>query len=107
MAIHYECQRCTACCRWPGPVRVTGTEIAAMAGHLGLSEDDFIQRYTRLTTDRRGLSLIEKENHECVFLAGMDCRVQPVKPQQCRDFPNGWNFPGFEKECRAILKEED
>jgi hypothetical protein len=28
--------------------------------------------------------------------------VQPVKPQQCRDFPNLWNFPGFEQTCRAI-----
>jgi hypothetical protein len=25
-----------------------------------------------------------------------------VKPQQCRDFPNLWNFPGSEKDCRAI-----
>jgi Fe-S-cluster containining protein len=86
-------------------VRVAAAEIAAMAGHLGLSDDDFIQRYTRLTEDRRGLSLVEKENHECVFLDGMDCRVQPVKPQQCRDFPNTWNFPGWEKQCRAIPVE--
>jgi len=28
--------------------------------------------------------------------------VQPVKPQQCRDFPNLWNFPGFEQTCRAL-----
>jgi hypothetical protein len=27
--------------------------------------------------------------------------VQNVKPQQCRDFPNLWNFPGFEKMCQA------
>ena len=33
---------------------------------------------------------------------GDDCAVQPVKPQQCRDFPNLWNFPGFEKTCCAI-----
>jgi Fe-S-cluster containining protein len=85
---------------------VTSAEIAALAGHLGVTEDDFIERYTRLTLDRRGLSLVEKENRECVFLDGVDCRVQPVKPQQCRDFPNKWNFPGWEKECRAIPVEE-
>jgi hypothetical protein len=33
--------------------------------------------------------------------------VQAVKPQQCRDFPNLWNFPGFEKICRAIPVELD
>jgi Fe-S-cluster containining protein len=41
----------------------------------------------------------------CILLAGRDCTVQPVKPQQCRDFPNGWSFPGFEKICRALPTE--
>ena len=102
MPIFYECQRCTACCRWPGEVRLKEGEIARMAAHRGMSEHDFIQSFTRLTADRRGLSLTEKANGECVFLEGNDCGVQPVKPQQCRDFPNLWNFPGFEKTCRAI-----
>ena len=69
---------------------------------MGMTEHDFIQTYTRLRADRRGLSLIEKPNGECIFLEGNDCTVQAVKPQQCRDFPNGWNFPGFEKTCQAI-----
>lgn len=105
MAIFYECQRCTACCRWPGNVRVSDEEIAALAKFKGLSEFDFIQKYTRLHTDRRGLSLIEKPNHECIFLEGRDCTVQPVKPQQCKDFPNKWNFPGWREVCHAIPRE--
>jgi len=36
-----------------------------------------------------------------------DCSVQPVKPQQCREFPNHWNFPGFEKTCHAISRVSD
>lgn len=105
MAIFYECQRCTACCRWPGNVRVSDAEIAALAKFKGLSEFDFIQKYTRLHTDKRGLSLIEKENHECIFLDGKDCTVQPVKPQQCKDFPNKWNFSGWRDVCKAIPRE--
>jgi Fe-S-cluster containining protein len=101
MAVFYECQRCTACCRWPGQVRLTDAEISRLAEFKGLSEVDFIQQFTRLTNDRRGLALIDKENGECIFLEGNDCAVQSVKPQQCRDFPNLWNFPGFEKICRA------
>ena len=100
--VFYQCQRCTACCRWPGDVRVSGPEIAAIAGFLGMAEEEFIQTYTRLRTDRKGLSLIEKENHECIMLDGRDCRIQPVKPEQCRGFPNTWNFPGWEKICHAI-----
>jgi Fe-S-cluster containining protein len=100
--IFHECQRCTACCRWPGQVRLTEAEIARIAAHLGLSEADFIAGHTRLRADRKGLSLLEKSNGECEFLVGNDCAIQPVKPQQCRDFPNLWNFPGFEKVCHAI-----
>lgn len=100
--VFYECQRCTACCRWPGQVRVSDAEIRRLAGFLKLSEFDFIQRHTRLRADRRGLALAEKPNGECVFLHGNDCVVQPVKPQQCRDFPNRWRFPGFDQLCRAV-----
>ena len=97
-----QCQRCTACCRWPGQVRVSEEEIRRLAGFLGLSEEAFIQRYTRLAANRRGLALVEATDGGCIFLEGRDCRVQPVKPQQCRDFPNLWQFPGFDQLCRAV-----
>jgi hypothetical protein len=102
MPVYYECQRCTTCCRWPGCVRLSAAEIAALAGCLGLDEREFIERYTQLASDRHGLVLKEQPGGACVFLDGADCRVQPVKPKQCREFPNGWNFPGFETQCRAI-----
>lgn len=102
MPVFFECQRCTACCRWPGQVRLTESEIASLAEFLGLPEFDFIQRYTRLADNRRGLALEEKPNGECIFLKDDRCSVQAVKPRQCRDFPNRWNFPGFEKVCCAI-----
>jgi Fe-S-cluster containining protein len=102
MPIFLECQRCTACCRWPGQVRLTDEEIARLATFKEISEHEFIQRFTRLCSDRHGLALQEKPNHECIFLEGDDCSVQPVKPQQCKDFPNLWNFPGFEKVCCAV-----
>lgn len=99
--IFHECDRCTACCRWPGQVKLTETETARLAAFLGLGEDDFIQRFTRVNAARNGLALVDQSGGACVFLDGDDCRVNPVKPQQCRDFPNLWNFPGFEKVCRA------
>ena len=105
MPIFFECQRCVACCRWPGLVRLTNEEISRLAAFKGLSEFDFIQQFTRLRPDRGGLALLEQPDGACIFLDGEDCAVQPVKPQQCRDFPNLWNFPGFEKTCRAIPRE--
>ena len=83
-------------------MRLSGAEITRLAASKQLSEFDFIQQYTRITADKRGLALLDKPNGECIFLEGNDCAVQTVKPQQCRDFPNLWNFPGFEHVCRAI-----
>lgn len=110
MPVFYECQRCTACCRWPGQVRLTSLEVTHIASFLGLSEDGFIQQYTRINNQRNGLALIDQEDGSCVFLKDSRCAIQDVKPQQCRDFPNLWNFPGFEKMCHATpvsLDEEE
>lgn len=101
MPIFWQCDRCTECCRWPGQVRVTDAESARIADHLGLAVPDFIREFTRLTWQRDGLALTDQADGSCVFLDGNDCRIQPVKPQQCRDFPNLWNFPDFEKVCHA------
>ena len=86
-------------------MKISDQEIAAMAQFLAMTVEDFTGQFTRLRPDRQGLLLTERDNHECIFLDGMDCRVQPVKPQQCRDFPNKWNFPGWQEKCKAIPRE--
>jgi len=90
MEIDLQCHRCAACCRWPGEVRLTDSEVMALATFLGMGEKDFIEAHTRLRKDRRGLALKAREDHSCIFLEGNSCRVQAVKPQQCREFPNRW-----------------
>ncbi|MCX6935762.1 MAG: YkgJ family cysteine cluster protein [Verrucomicrobia bacterium] len=97
----YLCQRCTNCCRWPGFVKVTELEITDISKFLGMEERDFIEKHTRLRPKRNGLALIEQPDGACIFLEGQDCRIQPVKPQQCRDFPNAWTFPGWRDICMS------
>jgi hypothetical protein len=77
-------------------------EVERMAAHLGLPLEQFIQEFTRLRANRQGLSLTEKANGECILLEGKDCRVNAVKPEQCRGFPNRWRFPGWQEKCKAI-----
>lgn len=103
MAIpRFICSRCGACCRWPGPVRITADEADRIAALLNLAVSAFIQRHTVLAPDRRTLSLKEKPDGSCEFLDDQGaCVLQSVKPQQCRDFPTGWNFPGYDKHCRG------
>jgi len=94
--------RCGNCCRWPGFVKLTQGDITRIARFLALSEHDFIQNYTQLRPNREGLALTNKPNEECIFLEGVNtCRIQAVKPEQCRGFPNDWNFPGWRAVCEA------
>jgi Fe-S-cluster containining protein len=101
----YLCQRCGNCCRWPGDVRITDAEVKKIAGFLGIREPDFIEGYTRLNSNRTGLSIIDRPGGagECIFLNGVnECLIQPVKPLQCSGFPNQWRFPGWRQICEAI-----
>ena len=99
--LYYHCRRCASCCRWPGYVALTQADIQRIAAFLGLSEYDFIEQYTRLEPGRRGLALTDHAGGACIFLDGCDCTVHPVKPEQCRGFPQEWSFPGFERSCMA------
>lgn len=105
--IHYDCQRCTACCRWPGFVKVDESEIRAIATFVGMSEGDFIQEQTRLRPKRDGLALLDKPDGSCAWLEGNDCRLQEVKPLQCRQFPNEWSFPAWREVCEAVPRLVD
>jgi Fe-S-cluster containining protein len=99
----YLCQRCGNCCRWPGDVIVTEREADEIARHLGMEPRDFIQKWTRLSANRRHLSLVEKPDGSCAFLDGRNsCRIQAVKPRQCSGFPNTWRFEGWREICEAV-----
>lgn len=105
----FQCRRCGRCCQWPGYVRVSGEEINAIAEFLGMSEREFIETYTIITDDRRGLSILEKANGHCVFYHDDPprCQIDPVKPKQCRDFPGVWNFPGWNRICEGGRRSID
>ena len=105
----FQCIRCGACCRWPGYVRISQKEADSIAEFLNMNVFDFIAKFTRLTEDRRGLSLIEKENGECAFYSDSPpgCEINKVKPVQCRNFPSAWNVADWEKKCGAMKNRQD
>ena len=63
---------------------MTREEIESLRGFLGLSLEEFGQRYLRKVGTR--YSLIEKANGDCVFYA-RGCTVYAARPHQCRKFP--------------------
>ena len=106
----FHCRRCGACCRWPGCVKVLPGEPERIAAALGMPAEEFYEKFTRIAPDRSCLSLVEESSGECVFLerdpeGRFGCRIEAVKPRQCRDFPLRWNFPGWEKLCAGAAAE--
>jgi uncharacterized protein len=90
----FDCQQCGECCRGERGILVTPAELTAMAAHLGLTQADFAARY--LVDTPLGPQLASPGG-SCVMQAGNLCRVHPVKPRICRE----WPFLG------ALLKHAD
>ena len=100
----FSCQRCGACCKAPGEVWLDADEVDTIALILGLSTEEFIARYTRLTRDRQALALTEREDGGCVFLDSNNlCRIQSAKPRQCQDYPHHWRSPLLDAACPALV----
>jgi Fe-S-cluster containining protein len=99
----YLCQRCGNCCRWPGFVSITVSEARRIADFLGMTAEAFAAEYTELLPSRGALGIRSLAGGACVFLEGKNhCRIQSVKPLQCKGFPNAWRFPGWRDLCEAL-----
>jgi Fe-S-cluster containining protein len=97
----FECTGCGDCCRWSGSVLLTAGDINRMADALGLSEQAFIDRHTRLAPNRTQLALIDNPDESCSFLEGDRCSVYEARPEQCRSFPYVWSVS---EGCPALDK---
>jgi len=98
----FACRRCGACCRVPGEVKLDTDELDALADALQVDPAAFTDRYTRLNRYRTGLSLEERSDGSCVLLTRDGaCRVNAVKPRQCRGFPLTWRYPDTAAICPA------
>ena len=89
----FKCGGCGDCCRWSGSVLLTGEDISVLAGHLGIPEQAFIDRHTRLAPNRIQLALLDREDGHCSFLEGDRCSIYAARPEQCRSFPFAWSVP--------------
>ena len=104
----FKCQKCGICCRWPGHVLLTESDITRMAVATGLSEEVFIEQYTMLAANRRQLSLKDIDGNACIFLKGDGCEFYDARPEQCRNFPHTWRVsegcPALEAVDKSQLK---
>jgi len=86
----FECQGCGYCCSSePGYVFLSERDIQGMADGLGMDRQTFIDTFCRIVDMGafKMISLLEKENYDCIFLTDKGCRVYENRPCQCATYP--------------------
>lgn len=89
----FKCTGCGTCCRWTGSVLLADRDITVLADYLELTEQAFIDGYTRLAPNRIQLALTDQPDEACIFLDENRCTVYQARPGQCRSFPFTWSVP--------------
>jgi Fe-S-cluster containining protein len=81
----FQCRQCGDCCAGRGGIFVKPREVEEMAALLKLPVAEFCRRYVEASALGPRLATA---NGVCVFLmADKYCRVHPVKPFICRQWP--------------------
>jgi len=81
----FQCRQCGDCCAGRGGIYVKPDELAAMAALLDMPVAEFSRRFVEASDLGPRLTVADGV---CVFLmAGGLCRVHPVKPYICRQWP--------------------
>src|SRR6476660_8667816 len=103
--LKFTCSTCGNCCTGgPGFVFISKEEIGRLAGHLGLTVYEVVERYCRKIDGQ--FSLVERRNargeYDCIFLKEIPpemgnegqvrqtrrvCGVYEARPLQCRTWP--------------------
>jgi Fe-S-cluster containining protein len=101
----FNCQCCGSCCRVPGYVALESGEAENIATFLGQDIYAFTEQYTIFTGNRNNLSLIERPDGGCIFIQNDNtCRIQSVKPAQCKGFPFQWKSKQLTAICPELLR---
>ncbi|MBW1991289.1 MAG: YkgJ family cysteine cluster protein [Deltaproteobacteria bacterium] len=80
----FICRQCGECCRGEKGILVSSREAREIAAFLGISEAELRSRY--LVESSLGPQ-VATVNGACVFLVNNRCRIHPVKPRICREWP--------------------
>jgi len=104
----FACLRCGRCCAVSGFVHVTTREIKQIANHLGISAAAVRRGYTAtMALDGRKVEILRDhpQTTRCIFLDEQNqCRIHPVKPQQCQSFPLEWKRAGADLYCLGLQR---
>ncbi len=106
----YRCRMCGECCHGKGGIRVTEEEAVAQAAYLGISPQEFKDRFTLLRHGKREIGT--RGDGACHFLKDKVCGIHPVKPAICALWPwlpgplkNEMGFLSLKQDCPGVRRE--
>lgn len=81
-----DCTRCANCCKTMGVI-LDAADVDRIARHLGLSIDEFEERYVE--RDEEQPAVVRIRQRPCPFLGADDrCTIYEVRPTVCREYPH-------------------
>lgn len=86
MAPVFECKRCGSCCQGRGGIVVSRKDLARLAAHLGMSEEETAQEYGEVSNGKLKIRS-GADGWCCFFQPGIGCSVHEGKPDICRAWP--------------------
>lgn len=83
----FVCKRCGFCCKGQSTVSLSEEEILKIAEYLGISREEFLEKYTVKKGERRIEMRVNEEY--CFFYDKRErlCKIHPVKPEKCKEWP--------------------
>ena len=86
--LQFECTGSGNCCKIHGSyayVYLLKRDVRAMAAHIGITAQEFFERYCKLEDD---WIVLKMDEPACPFLSEDNrCNVYPVRPKQCATWP--------------------
>lgn len=102
----FKCLLCGNCCRGPGYVKLTCEEAEKIARYMEIDLHAFYDKYV-MKRSNGSLWLRDDANTNCLFLDNNNrCKIHPVKPRQCTDFPHKWRTADVLSYCQGLKQNE-
>jgi hypothetical protein len=96
---------------------LTGYDVLRLRKHLGISSDEFIDKYTDMHADEEfnlpllRLKMLDDERRSCPLLTEKGCSVYEDRPWACRSYPVGSatsksRLPGRDEQFYFLIRED-
>ena len=79
-----DCTKCANCCKTLHPI-MTDEDIARIAKHLGMTQEEFVAAYLERDEEEGGYRI---KKSPCPFLGDDNlCKIYDVRPEKCQGYP--------------------